>query len=226
MQAASQDDAEKAHTLWAAVAALEPTDHVAQFNTGYWAQLQANKETPQGTRFWLQEAARAYAQALQIKPDKHEAANNWGAALAAEAKALAGSDLPAARALWLQAGQRYAQALQIKPDKHEAANNWGIALLHEWWAVVATDPGEADKLLERAMTLLQSHAQSAPNAVAYNLACCYGLKGDVLETLKWLECAAKPGELLIKSKIQTDKDFDGVRKDSRFVAWFDQLKEE
>ncbi len=273
VQAATQEDAEKAHTLWAAVAALEPTDHVAQFNTGYWAQMQANKETPQGTRFWLQEAARAYAQALQIKPDMHDAASNWGNALAAEAKVLADSDLPAARALWLQAGQRYAQALQIKPDMHEAASNWGNALdaeakvladsdlpaaralwlqagqryvqalqikpdlheaasnlggalLHEWQAVVATDPGEANKLLERALTLLQSHAQSAPNVVAYNLACCFGLKGDVRETLKWLECAADAGELLTKSKIRADKDFDGIRNDSRFVTWLDKLKEE
>ena len=226
VEAAAQKETEKAYTLWAAVAALEPTDHVAQFNTGFWSKMQASKETPQGNRFWLQQAARAYAQALQIKPDMHEAANNWGNALAAEAKALADSDLPAARALWLQAGQRYAQALQIKPDKHEAAYNWGNALLRERWAVVATDPDEANIVLERALKLLQSHAQSAPNAVAYNLACGFALKGDVLETLKWLECEAKSGKLLTKSLIQTDKDFDSIRNDSQFVAWFDKLKEE
>ena len=62
--------------------------------------------------------------------------------------------------------------------------------------------------------------------MAYNLACCFALKGDVLETLKWLECYTKAGKLLTKSKIQTDKDFDGIRNDSRFVAWFDKLKEE
>ena len=141
VQAATDKDTEKAYRLWAAVVALEPTDHVAQFNTGYWAQMQAEKETetPQRTRFWLQEAARAYAQALQIKPDMHAAASNWGNALAAEALALAGSDLPAARVLWLQAGQRYAQALHIKPDMHEAAFNWGSALDNEAQALAGSD---------------------------------------------------------------------------------------
>ena len=320
VQAAAQNNAENAYRLWAAVVALEPTDHVAQFNTGYWAQMQAEKEkdTPQRTRFWLQEAARAYAQALQIKPDMHAAASNWGNALAAEAlalagsdlpaaralwlqagqryaqalqikpdmhdaafnwghalaaeakalensdlpaasalwlqagqrfaqalhikpdmhdaasnwgsaladeaQALAGSDLPAARALWLQAGQRYAQALQIKPDKHVAARNWGTALLHERSALVATDTNAASEILERAITLLQSHAQSAPAVVAYNLACCFALKGDVPETLKWLECCARAGSLPAKSPIQTDKDFDGIRDDSRFIAWFNKLE--
>ena len=320
VQAATDKDTEKAYRLWAAVVALEPTDHVAQFNTGYWAQMQAEKETetPQRTRFWLQEAARAYAQALQIKPDMHAAASNWGSALNDEAQALAGSDLPAARALWLQAGQRYAQALQIKPDKHEAASNWGIALvaeakalaagdlpaaralwlqagqryaqtlqikpdmhdaafnwghalaaeaqalagcdlpaarvlwlqagrrygqalqikpdmheaaqnwgnalMHEWSALVATDTNAASEILERAITLLQSHAQSAPAVVAYNLACCFALKGDVPEALKWLDCDTRAGTLPAKLKTQTDKGFDGIRDDSRFIAWFNKLE--
>ena len=226
VQAATDKDTEKAYRLWAAVVALEPTDHVAQFNTGYWAQMQAEKETetPQRTRFWLQEAARAYAQALHIKPDKHESASNWGAALAAEAQALADSDLPAARALWLQAGQRFAQALQIKPDMHAAASNWGHALAAEAQALVATDANAASEILERAITLLQSHAQSAPAVVAYNLACCFALKGDVPEALKWLECDARADTLPLKSKIQTDRDFDGIRGDSRFIAWFNKLE--
>jgi hypothetical protein len=61
---------------------------------------------------------------LAIKPDKHDAAYNWGNALATEAPAVASTDLAEARRLWAAAAERYAQALAIKPDMHEAANNW------------------------------------------------------------------------------------------------------
>ena len=107
---------------------------------------------------------------------------------------------------------------------HEAAQNWGASLLHERSALVANDTNAASEILERALTLLQSHAQSAPAGVAYNLACCFALKGDVPEALKWLECSAKAGTLPVKSKIQTDIEFDGIRQDSRFIAWFNKLE--
>jgi tetratricopeptide (TPR) repeat protein len=66
-------------------------------------------------RLWAA-AAERYAQALAIKPDKHEAAYNWGNALDAEARAVAPTDLAEARRLWAAAAERYAQALAIKPD--------------------------------------------------------------------------------------------------------------
>ena len=102
-------------------------------------------DLPAARRLWAA-AAERYAQALAIKPDMHEAANNWGSALNAEARAVAPTDLAEARCLWAAAGERYAQALAIKPDKHEAANNWGITLNAEARAVAPTDLAEARRL--------------------------------------------------------------------------------
>ena len=105
----------------------------------------AEGDLPAARRLWAATAER-YTQTLAIKPDMHDAANNWGNALHAEARAIAATDLAEARGLWAAAGERYAQALAIKPDKHEAANNWGITLNAEARAVASTDLAEARRL--------------------------------------------------------------------------------
>ena len=206
---------------------IKPDKHETAHNWGVTLNAEANALVDENflaaRALWLQ-AGQHYEQALEIKPDKHETANNWGITLNAEAKALAGKDLLVARALWLQAGQRYEQALRIKPDKHEAVNNYCIALLDERQAVLAVDANEADALLERAIKLLLDHAQLAPDKVAYNLACCFSLKKDVVETLYWLRRHSDAGNPLTQAAIRKDKDFDGVRLDRRFVAWFNNLE--
>ncbi|PXX77026.1 TPR end-of-group domain-containing protein [Rivihabitans pingtungensis] len=111
--------------------------------------LAESGDLPAARALW-KEAGKRYAQALKIKPDMHEAAYNWGYALAQEAQALAASDLPAARVRWQQAGERYAQALEIKPDKHEAAYNWGWALTQEAQALAASDLPAARALWQQA----------------------------------------------------------------------------
>jgi Tfp pilus assembly protein PilF len=63
-----------------------------------------------------------YEAALKIKPDKHEALNNWGTALSDLAK------LKKDEGLFELSFGKYEAALKIKPDKHEALNNWGTAL--------------------------------------------------------------------------------------------------
>ncbi len=74
------------------------------------------------------EAYDKYAQAVSIKPDMHEAFNNWGAALLDEAKTLSGAE---AAARFAAAYEKYGQAVSIKPDLHEAFCNWGLALSEE-----------------------------------------------------------------------------------------------
>jgi Tfp pilus assembly protein PilF/NAD-dependent SIR2 family protein deacetylase len=89
------------------------------------------------------EAYDKYAQALAIKPDMHEALNNWGSALNKEAQTLVSVDVSAARVKWGEAYDKYAQALAIKPDMHEALNNWGSALDDEARALVSEDVSAA-----------------------------------------------------------------------------------
>jgi len=90
------------------------------------------------------EACKSYSRAVGLKPDLHEAWNNWGIALSGLAKTKQGAD---ADRLFEEAGTKYAQAVKIKPDLHEAWSNWGGALSD--WA--KTKQGaEADRLFEEA----------------------------------------------------------------------------
>lgn len=116
----------------------------------------AEGDLPAARRLWAA-AAERYTQALAIKPDMHEAANNWGNALAAEAESTAPSDLPRALELWDAAIERYIQALQIKPDKQNTASNWGNALAAEARAIAPTDLAEARRLWA---TAAQRYAQA------------------------------------------------------------------
>ncbi len=70
-------------------------------------------------------AGEKYRQAIKIKPDNHEALNNWGAAFSEQAKTKTGDE---ADSLFALAGEKYRQVLEIKPDKPEALYNWGNAL--------------------------------------------------------------------------------------------------
>ena len=86
------------------------------------AQRQQGEEVDQ----LFAQAGEKYAAALAIKPDKHEALNNWGSALGMQAERQQGEE---ADQLLAQAGEKFAAALEIKPDMHEALSNWGSALL-------------------------------------------------------------------------------------------------
>ncbi|MDY6989904.1 MAG: ATP-binding protein, partial [Thermodesulfobacteriota bacterium] len=86
----------------------------------------------------------ALKQALEIKPDKHEALNNWGIGLGALAGTKAGKERDR---LFQEAFEKYEKALEIKPDFHEALNNWGIGL----GALAGTKAGkERDRLFQEA----------------------------------------------------------------------------
>lgn len=67
-------------------------------------------------------AARDYEKALALKPDMHEALNNWGSALAGLAKLTGDEDLFRVSITKCEA------AHAIKPDRHEALYSWGNAL--------------------------------------------------------------------------------------------------
>ena len=89
---------------------------------------EANVLTGSEQRAEFAKAYEKYAEALEIKPDLHEALNNWGAALSEEAQVLTGSEQ---RAKFAKAYEKFAAALEIKPDMHEALYNWGNALSEE-----------------------------------------------------------------------------------------------
>ena len=97
-------------------------------------------------------AAQCYRQAAMLEPTnsqannsqannsqatKSQAINGWGMALGLEARALAATNLPAARAMFRQAGEKFALALQLNRQNSVAAYHWGIALGDEAMAITA-----------------------------------------------------------------------------------------
>jgi len=121
--------AEKAYTLWAALVELNASDHSAHFNAGYWAHVLRDMASDIQRTHWFEKTERHYSEALRVRPNMHEAANNLGGALDNQARTDVKAGHPdTARNLWSQAAEKYALALKIKPDKHEAAYNWGSAL--------------------------------------------------------------------------------------------------
>ena len=163
-------------------------------------------------------AEEKFAAALAIKPDKHEALNNWGSALSNQANTKQGD---AADALYARAEEKFAAALAIKPDKHEALNNWGNALSDQ----AKTKQGDAaDALFEKAGNKLNKAEELVPGGAAYNLACLCGLRGDALGAADWLRRAKLLGKSFPGcSHIATDEDFDSVRLDADFIQALENI---
>ncbi|QOX77540.1 hypothetical protein FY034_00805 [Trichlorobacter lovleyi] len=88
------------------------------------------------------QAIQLYSAAASLKPNGHEAFNNWGNALSNQARTKSRDQ---AGRLFTDACAKYAEAVRIKPDKPEAFNNWGNALFEQ----AKTKHGkEADRLFE------------------------------------------------------------------------------
>ena len=71
------------------------------------------------------QACDKYQKATEIKPDDHQAYDNWGVTLIELAKIKEGKE---SESLHNQAFEKYQKATEIKPDDHHAFYNWGTAL--------------------------------------------------------------------------------------------------
>jgi tetratricopeptide (TPR) repeat protein len=85
----------------------------------------AKEKTGETADMLFAQAYEKYAAARTIKPDHHDAFNNWGLTLSVQAKGKNGEQ---ADTMFALAYKKYAAALAIKPDMHEALLNWGAAL--------------------------------------------------------------------------------------------------
>jgi Tfp pilus assembly protein PilF len=104
-----------------------------------------------------QNAIIEYRTCCELKPDMHEALNNWGIALSNQARSRTGKE---ADDLFGQAYVKYEKALEIKPDKHEAIHSWGIALYDQ----AKTKTGkEADELFEQACAKYEKTLEIKPD---------------------------------------------------------------
>ena len=162
-------------------------------------------------------AGENYAAALEIKPDRHEALNNWGIALKDQAKSMEGDE---ADALFALAGEKYAAALEIKADYHEALNNWGIAYADQ---ARSKEGDEADALFALAAEKLVHANIIRLGWGSYDLACIAALTGREDECRKWLEDSRDTGHLPSKQHLEEDTDLDSMRDTDWFKEFLETL---
>jgi len=164
-------------------------------------------------RLW-QRACSRYADAVRIKPDKHEALYNWGTTIAAWARTKMGEE---ASRLWEQACRRYADAVRIKPDMYEALNNWSIALLHR--AALAASPKIRTELLKEAEEKCRKADALVPGHGSYNLACVYAGRNDAENCRLWLLRSKEHNRLPARDHVLSDPDLAPFRDET----WFREI---
>src|SRR5207253_1017600 len=166
------------------------------------------------------QAYQEFEAGLGVKPDMHEALNNWGNALFNQAKLKEGAE---ADQLLTTACEKYEAALALKPDAHAALNNWGSALLRQ---ATMKDGAEADRLFAEAEEKFFSAETLRPGASSYNLACMHALRGDADEARRWLEQSKELGALPTRDKLIDDGDLDGIRDEEWFKNFIAELSDQ
>jgi tetratricopeptide (TPR) repeat protein len=104
---------------------LVPNNPYNFFDFAYDLDTILSNEDEKKTDFLTIIIIELYQKAIELKPDFHEAYNNWGTYLGDLAKTKTGIE---AEDLYLQAFEKLQKATEIKPDLHEAYNNWGTDL--------------------------------------------------------------------------------------------------
>ncbi len=104
-----------------------------------------------------EKAIKEYKRALELKPDNHEAFNNWGTSLGNLAETKEGKE---SEELYNQAFEKFKKAIEIKPNLHEAFNNWGTYLGN----LAKTKEGkESEELYNQAFEKFKKAIEIKPN---------------------------------------------------------------
>ena len=134
----------------------------------------------------------SYVQALEIKPDYHEAWSNRGNALGNLGR-------------FEEAIASYDQALEIKPD-----NSWTRHQIG--WAYLIAK--QYEKSIETFQQCLDLNGDDPEGH--YGLACVYSQKNQIEPALEWLAKVFKLDPDNYRERTAKDSDFDPIRSDPRF----------
>ncbi len=118
-----------------------------------------------------------FQEAIDIKPDKHDAYYNWGFGLGKLADTKEGKE---AEDLYRQAVEKYQKSTEIKHDGHDAYHNWGASL----GKLADTKEGrEAEDLYRQAFEKYQKAIEIKPDKYAayYNWGTELGKLADTKE---------------------------------------------
>jgi tetratricopeptide (TPR) repeat protein len=124
--------------------------------------------------------------------------------------------------LYIRADEDYSASVASKADYYAALNNWGVSLLTR---VRNRAAGDTKELLARAEEKFHKALAVKPDhpSVMYNLACVYGLRGEVGEAISWLIRRSEKPPTLTRDRVSADPAFRSVRKSPEFVAFLSSL---
>jgi tetratricopeptide (TPR) repeat protein len=162
-----------------------------------------------------QEAFEKFKKAIEIKPDYHEAFNNWGNGLGNLAQLKNAKD---AEVLYQEAFEKYKIAIEIKPDYHQAFYNWGTYLGN---LAQLKDGKDAEYLYAQAVEKYQKAIEYGGHS--YNLSCLYALRGEKDNALKYLDISLAKHEVSV-AFVEADEDFKAFYEDTDFKALLSKHK--
>ena len=165
-------------------------------------------------------AYQGYAEILQDDALRAETLYHWGFALFNQASTQA---TEVAANLYQDAIEKFSFCMLINPNYLAAAVNSGVAYmdLARLNQAKADDPLylSAKKQFEKANTIQAGTA-------SYNLACIYGLQGNINDCLAELENARIKVTLPAISDILNDPDMSTVKEQAWFTAFIESLNKD
>lgn len=104
---------------------LEEILSLSHYALGFRNSTRAESTTGDEAEGLYQLANKSYEAALRIKPDMHDALNNWGNSLTAQAKINTSAD---SDDLFRLGYEKYEFAIHLNPDSPKILYNWGVSL--------------------------------------------------------------------------------------------------
>lgn len=190
----SSNDTEQIKTLKAQLAASEEKIKelaaISHPDRDKLLEREAWKYFSRGVNFSLagdsESAAKEYEVAVELKPDLHEAWNNWGTDLGNLARKEVGKEVTD---LYFLAFNKYQKAIEFKQNYYEAYFNWGTDLVG---LAKAKDANEAEGLLLLAL----NKYQEAVN-IKYDYHQAYNNWGNALGNLAKIKSGQEADDLYI-----------------------------
>jgi tetratricopeptide (TPR) repeat protein len=109
----------------------------------------------------------------------------------------------------------FKEALKANPKNVNVLNNEGVALND---IANMKEGKEADDLFNQSFEKLIKAEKIKGGAGTYNIACLYSLKGNVNESLAWLEKCLKNNSIPSRSHILADSDLDNIKNKDEFLT--------
>jgi len=200
------DELERAADLLVGAAPRIDDAHGVYFEAGFILHELANMSEKPDRVAMYRSAIDRYGQALEIKPDKHEALYNWGNALVGLAGLVEDDEEKAS--CYREAIKRFRQSLDHDPSHERALVAIPAAALS---LAAVVDKQERESLYREAEAAAREANRLVPHIADYNLACALSRLGEHEEATELIleECLRRPE---IREHALGDEDLESLWK--------------